>query len=120
MQKAMRVIALGIDYGRFLRFEALTDMDLFYAPTREEYDYCVQFVIDAAFRIAEVEANPSRRLGGTGENPNLTAMDRREGSPACQGCAAGAGAGDEPEYPRSGNGVDVDHRAGRATPAGSG
>jgi hypothetical protein len=57
MQKAMRVIALGIDYGRFLRFEALTDIDLFYAPTQEEYDFCVQFVIDAAFRIAEVEAN---------------------------------------------------------------
>jgi hypothetical protein len=57
MQKAMRVIALGIDYGRFLRFEALTDVDLFHKATREEYNFCVQFVVDAAFRLADVEAN---------------------------------------------------------------
>jgi hypothetical protein len=57
MQKAMRVIALGIDYGRFLRFEVLTDVDLFHNATREEYNFCMQFVIDAAFRLADVEAN---------------------------------------------------------------
>jgi hypothetical protein len=57
MQKAMRVIALGIDYGQFLRFEVLTDVDLFHNATREEYNFCVQFVIDAAFRLADVEAN---------------------------------------------------------------
>lgn len=57
LQKAMRVIALGIDYGQFLRFEALTDVDLFHAATREEYNFCMQFAIDTAFRLADVEAN---------------------------------------------------------------
>jgi hypothetical protein len=57
MQKALRVIALGIDYGRYLRFETLTDVDLFHDATHEEYKFCVQFVVDAAFHLADVEAN---------------------------------------------------------------
>jgi len=69
MQRGMRVLALGIDYGRYDRFERLTPRvwgqgeyrqvrtDADYAPTREEYDYCVQFVVTVSLRIAEVEAN---------------------------------------------------------------
>jgi len=69
MQGGMRVLALGIDYSRYTRFQRLTPtvlrdddppsllVDADYAPTREEYDYCVQFVISVALRLAEVEAS---------------------------------------------------------------
>jgi hypothetical protein len=69
MQRGLRIVALGIDYARFTRFEQLTPMmtgdevqpmllvDGDYAPNREEYDYCVQFVISAALRLAEIDAN---------------------------------------------------------------
>ena len=68
MQRGMRVMALGIDYRRYTRFEQLTPgggrdeeqpvmiVDTDYSPTREEYDYCFQFVINAALRVAEVDA----------------------------------------------------------------
>jgi hypothetical protein len=69
MQRGMRVLALGIDYGRYDRFQRLTprvygqgehrrvQKDADYAPTSEEYDFCVQFVVAVSLRIAEVEAN---------------------------------------------------------------
>lgn len=68
MQNGMRVLALGIDYSRYTRFQRLTPtvfrddppsllVDADYAPTREEYDYCVQFVISVALRLAEVDAS---------------------------------------------------------------
>ena len=69
MQAGMRVIASGIDYARYNRFERLTPKiwrsgedrkvqpEAGYAPTREEYEYCVQFVIDTALRMAEREAH---------------------------------------------------------------
>jgi hypothetical protein len=69
MQSGMRVLALGIDYARYTRFADLTPtvsgdddqsvllVDADYAPTRKEYDYCAQFVITAALRVAEVDAN---------------------------------------------------------------
>jgi hypothetical protein len=69
MQKAMRVIALGIDYARYLRFRQLTPQiyrsgdyknigaPVNYAPSRAEYDDCVLFVIGAALRFAELEAS---------------------------------------------------------------
>lgn len=68
----MRVLALGIDYARYTRFEQLTPrvsevsggekqpvllVDADHAPNPEEYDYCVQFVITAALRVAEVHAS---------------------------------------------------------------
>lgn len=69
MQEGLRVVALGVDYAQFERFRRLTP-NVFdfgtgqrhlsypsgYAPTREHYEECVQFVITAALRIAEVEA----------------------------------------------------------------
>jgi hypothetical protein len=69
IQRGMRVMAVGIDYARYNRFDQLTpkvwgagehrrvDADFNYAPTREEYDDCVQFVITAALRLAELEAD---------------------------------------------------------------
>jgi hypothetical protein len=69
IQRGMRVLALGIDYTRYTRFEQLTPtilrddeqpmmiVDSDYAPTREEYDYCVQLVITTALRITEVGGN---------------------------------------------------------------
>jgi hypothetical protein len=68
MQRGLRVLALGIDYAQYVRFEQLTplilsdggarlsSMSLAWAPTREEYEDCVQFVITAALHLAELEA----------------------------------------------------------------
>jgi hypothetical protein len=82
MQRGMRVMALGIDYARYNRFEQLTpkvsgagehrrvSAEFDYAPTRQEYDDCVQFVIAVALRLAQLEADAAQpswrqaRLGG--------------------------------------------------------
>ena len=82
MQRGMRVMAIGIDYARYNRFVQLTpkvfgtgedrrvDADFDYAPTRQEYDDCVQFVVAAALRLAELEADAAQpswrraRFGG--------------------------------------------------------
>jgi hypothetical protein len=82
IQRGMRVLAVGIDYARYNRFDQLTpkvfgagenrtvQADFDYAPTREEYDDCVQFVVTAALRLAELEADAAEpswrgaRLGG--------------------------------------------------------
>lgn len=72
MQRGMRVMAVGIDYARYNRFEQLTpkvsgtgehrrvNAEADYAPTHEEYDDCVQFVIAAALRLAELEADATQ------------------------------------------------------------
>jgi hypothetical protein len=72
MQRGMRILALGIDYAQYDRFERLTPLVLRsgerrtvhappnYAPTREEYDYCVQFVISVALRMAELDVHTAR------------------------------------------------------------
>ena len=69
MQRGMRVIATGIEYARYNRFEALTPTVYGsgehrhiqavggYAPSREEFEYCQQFVITVALRMAELEAH---------------------------------------------------------------
>jgi hypothetical protein len=68
VQKGMRAVALGIDYGQYMRFEQLTPAvrgrDEYrqvragpgYDPTEDEYRDCQQFVITAALRLAELEA----------------------------------------------------------------
>jgi hypothetical protein len=66
MQRAMQVIALGIDYRQFERFQQLTPkifyyMDMHherhsppgYAPTDADFEFCRQFLVMAALRIAE-------------------------------------------------------------------
>jgi hypothetical protein len=68
MQYATRVMALGLDYSRYARFRMLTPAvfgagnersvspEPGYAPNKEEYEFCVQFVITASLRMAELEA----------------------------------------------------------------
>jgi hypothetical protein len=78
LQQAMRVLALGIDYGRYVRFQRLTPQvtgrdehrhvhtEYGYAPTREEFDDCQQFIITVALRLAEhdsTNAPPSWSAG---------------------------------------------------------
>jgi hypothetical protein len=66
MQLALRVMALGIDYRQFARFKQLTPSIRYYidghsdrhtppgyAPTSADFEFCRQFVITAALRIAE-------------------------------------------------------------------
>ncbi len=69
MQSALRVSALGIEVHRFHRFEQLTPGVAYfsdgrhkvhshdnYSPTPEDFEYCQQFVISAALRLAELQA----------------------------------------------------------------
>ena len=83
IQRGMRVMAVGLEYAQFNRFDQLTPRvfgtgehrtihaDFDYDPSRDEYDYCVQFVITAALRLTELEADTAKpswirvRLGET-------------------------------------------------------
>ena len=69
MQRAMRVMALGIDYRQFERFQRLTPRIFYrlsggkdrqtrpgYAPTADEFDFCCNFIVTAALRVAEQPA----------------------------------------------------------------
>ncbi|MFB9830808.1 hypothetical protein [Actinoallomurus acaciae] len=69
LQKAMRVMAIGIDYYRYVQFDRLTpevrrysaehvvfDPEASYAPSVEEFQFCQSFVIEAALRLAEISA----------------------------------------------------------------
>jgi hypothetical protein len=73
MQRALRIMAIGLDYHRLYRFEMLTPevshladgrREVFcpgpYNPTQEDYDYCRQFVLSAAIRLAELESHLAR------------------------------------------------------------
>jgi len=72
IQRGMRVIAIGVDYARYNRFEQLTPQvygtgehrrvsaEAGYAPTHDEYEDCVQFVITVALRVAELEADTAQ------------------------------------------------------------
>jgi hypothetical protein len=68
-QTALRVMTLGIDFPRYLRFDNLTpsiagtfgnplarSYPHGYAPTEEHFFYCQGFVIEVALRMAEVDA----------------------------------------------------------------
>lgn len=75
MQAAMRMTALGIEFSAYQRFKSLTPQfhDIFrgndptftrvfqsspaYAPTRDHYDFCQQFIVTAALRLAEAESH---------------------------------------------------------------
>jgi hypothetical protein len=84
-------MAVGLDYARYNRFDQLTpkvygagehrqvQADWDYAPSRDEYDYCVQFVITAALRLAELEADtvrPSWVRAPRGDDVKLPALSR--------------------------------------------
>ncbi|MFD0857160.1 hypothetical protein ACFQ07_33460 [Actinomadura adrarensis] len=70
LQTAMRVVALGIEYHRYDKFQKLTpsvehmrngDRRIYphpdYAPTSEDFAYCERFLVTVALRLAEVEAH---------------------------------------------------------------
>jgi hypothetical protein len=68
LQTAMRVTVLGIDFAAYQRFHTLTPhvtktwgaktykAPVGYAPSRAEVDFCAQFVVDAAIRLAAANA----------------------------------------------------------------
>jgi hypothetical protein len=73
MQRGLRVMALGLDFRQFARFEQLTPrvawsldqrkvymMQPGYDPTRGEFDYCCQFVVTVALRIAELDVHAAQ------------------------------------------------------------
>jgi hypothetical protein len=70
MQDALRIMSLGIDYRQYHRFQLVTPDIVYYidghserqfppdyAPTVEEFEYCRQFMIIVALRIADLEAH---------------------------------------------------------------
>jgi hypothetical protein len=69
-QNGLRLIALGIDFRQYYRFRQLTPAVHYtgysirhvqhvpyYAPSTDEFDYCHQFLITVALRIAELESH---------------------------------------------------------------
>ena len=71
LQRGMRVLATGIDYAQYNRFEQLTQHvqrtrdgkatgNFGYAPDSGEYAFCTQFVITSALRIAELAAHSAQ------------------------------------------------------------
>lgn len=69
IQEGMRLVSLGLDYSEFLRFDRLTPQyssnyrggirwtaPQGYAPDQEAFDFCMQFVVKAALRLAAAEA----------------------------------------------------------------
>jgi hypothetical protein len=69
-QDAVRMLGLGVDFYRYARFEALTPAyaptfgnpenwhaPAGYAPNDDEFEYCAQFVIDVALRLAAIEGH---------------------------------------------------------------
>jgi hypothetical protein len=67
-QRALRVLAVGLDYRRYARFELLVPRVLRSRDGRREvkptpglqvgdaeYQFCKQFVIETAFRLAEMD-----------------------------------------------------------------
>jgi hypothetical protein len=70
LQIGMRVVALGIDYASYYRFRIMTpgvahhhdgERRLYhakaYAPRPEDFEWCYQFVIESALRVAEADAH---------------------------------------------------------------
>ncbi|MEU7755712.1 hypothetical protein AB0B57_26890 [Micromonospora sp. NPDC049101] len=70
LQDAMRMVSLGLDFAEYQRFRSLTPTrSVFgdmrreykaprgYAPTRDDFTFCHQFVVTASLRLAAAEAN---------------------------------------------------------------
>jgi hypothetical protein len=68
-QAALRVMTMGVDYPRYLRFEQLTpwirgtvgnplkpSYPDGYAPSRDDFEYCQQFIIEVSLRVAGVNS----------------------------------------------------------------
>ncbi|WP_155830379.1 hypothetical protein [Glycomyces tenuis] len=73
LQIAVRLAVLSIDYTAYLRFDLLTPQNdkpyvhaLYhwaapsgYAPTQEDFDFCMQFVVTASLRLTAAETQAS-------------------------------------------------------------
>lgn len=70
MRPAMRMVALGLDFPTYLKFDLLVpDMTVYgdgrreytapqgYAPTDDDFSFCLEFVVTAALRLAAAEAH---------------------------------------------------------------
>jgi hypothetical protein len=68
LQAAMRVVVLGLDFHQYLRFRRLTPPVSVvhssnrhhppdYVPSQDEFDFCQDFVIGTAIRLAELEVH---------------------------------------------------------------
>lgn len=70
MRPAMRMVALGLDFPAYLKFDLLVpDMTAYgdgrreytapegYAPTDDDFSFCLEFVVTAALRLAAAEAH---------------------------------------------------------------
>jgi hypothetical protein len=86
LQAAARITALGLDYAAYRRFVSLTPhhADFMngnreyrapkgYGPSRDEVEFCHQFVITASLRLTEAQAHlaPPPWLGPNGRPPWL-------------------------------------------------
>jgi hypothetical protein len=95
----MWILSLGIEYTRFVPFEALTPVllggaeqptllvDDDYAPTREEYDYCYQFVVTMALRVAEVGSNATEPSWIRARVDDTEVKSALVSPPGCEGAA---------------------------------
>lgn len=70
MRPAMRMVALGLDFPTYLRFDLLVPKVTVrgngtriysapkgYAPNDEEFTFCLEFLVTAALRLAAAEAH---------------------------------------------------------------
>lgn len=70
MRPALRMVALGLDFPTYLRFSLLVpELTVYangrraytapkgYAPTDEDFSFCLEFVVTAALRLAAAEAH---------------------------------------------------------------
>lgn len=81
LQAAMRVAVLGIDFAAHQRFRTLTPAiskswggrsyraPVGYAPSDDEVDFCTQFVVDAAIRLAAANAQLAQPAWRSTERP---------------------------------------------------
>lgn len=79
LRTGLRVVGLGIDLKRHARFKALTpevsgraaggrswQEPVGMIRTQEEFDFCVEFVVSTALRLAEFDYEPPRREENAG------------------------------------------------------
>ncbi|MEV0898215.1 hypothetical protein [Actinoplanes sp. NPDC049802] len=88
LQAATRITSLGINYAAYLRFRSLTPAvdDMFegrreyyapkgYAPTNADFEFCLQFVITLALRLAEADSHLAPPTWLTDQDPHQRGWD---------------------------------------------
>ncbi|KAB1910682.1 hypothetical protein [Micromonospora sp. AMSO31t] len=95
LRPAVRLTALGISFAAYQRFQNLTPVAMRFAdgrteyrapegyePSSDEYAFCMQFVVAASLRLAELDANMTQpgwmpAAGHWGERPWTTIAEER-------------------------------------------